>query len=124
VETEMTNNDSNPVPERVILPNFRIAGIKFHHYESHANNIKDGTGLELRRDASNEFDPNAVAVYHLNEQIGYVEKNTAKQISKHMDNPDHTGFRYAAIVIAHDVAPDCKDYDRIIAQGVAVRYPS
>lgn len=50
-----------------------VAGLPHHNYESVADSIKPGDELDLVREPDNAFDPNAIAIYHNEQKIGYVK---------------------------------------------------
>ena len=95
-----------------LFPQARVAGIRFHSYEKQEHEIEEGDVLELRRDADNQYDPNAVAVFRKGAQIGFVEKNNAPAIAAIMDFlPGEKQF--AAKVVFHDTSPATSDYNRL-----------
>lgn len=97
------------------LPQCRVAGIRFHRYEAVGQGLDTGDTLTLRRDADNRFDPNAVAVYHGDDQIGFVEKGTAPAVAAYMDYLPGAA-EYRATVVVHDTSPETSDYNRLVIQ--------
>jgi len=64
-----------------------VAGAGRHHAEVlQSDAVGPGRPLVLRRDASNEHDPNAVAVHtSAGEQLGFVPRELALQIAAELD---------------------------------------
>lgn len=100
---------------RQTLPQSRVAGIRFHSYEKQQDEIDDGDVLELRRDADNQYDACAVAVYRKGEQIGFIEKANAPAIAAFMDYLPGA-VKYEAVVVFHDTSNKSSDYNRLVIQ--------
>jgi hypothetical protein len=74
-----------------------VAGAARHHAEAlEAETVAPGRPLELRRDAGNPHDPNAIAVHAPGgEQLGWVPKEIAAELAPELD----AGHAWAAIVL-------------------------
>lgn len=64
----------------------KAVGVTFDERQKHVKNCTVGQRLSLVREKDNEFDPNAIAIYSGNNQIGYVAKEIAAQLATKMDN--------------------------------------
>jgi hypothetical protein len=74
------------------------AGTGQHHAEAvAAQDVGPGKPLELRRDAGNEHDPNAIAVYPAggSEQVGWVPREVAQELAPELD----AGEGWSAVVL-------------------------
>jgi HIRAN domain len=75
-----------------------VAGARDHHAEAVASeDVGPGRPLELRRDPSNEHDPNAIAVHAANggEQVGWVPREVAVELAPDLDE----GRPWTAVVL-------------------------
>jgi HIRAN domain-containing protein len=73
-----------------------VAGAGRHHAEALAAAPADpGAPLELRRDAANEHDPNAIEVLAGGAQIGWVPREVAAELAGELD----AGRPWAAVVL-------------------------
>jgi len=54
------------------MKKFYVAGVQFHDSKSIQEKIKEGTELIIRSEPTNRFDPNAVALLFLDEDLGDV----------------------------------------------------
>jgi hypothetical protein len=82
------------------LAGVRIAGVagaaRFHPAALASDDAAPGRPLELRRDAANEHDPNAVAVFLPGgDQIGFVPRELAAEIAPQLD----AGRPWSAVVL-------------------------
>jgi len=62
----------------------KVAGTTFSSYNLLL--IKEGDKLQLVREKDNKYDPNAVAIYHNNNKIGYIKKELAVDLHIALDN--------------------------------------
>ncbi len=70
----------------------KIAGVSFEGRQDVIAGLRVGAALELRRDADNPHDPNAIAVRYGNLQLGFFNRRMAAHIAPRMD----AGARYRA----------------------------
>lgn len=63
----------------------KIAGVMFDGRQEALAHCREGDDVILRREHDNPADSNAIAVYHGNNQIGYVEWKGAAALSALMD---------------------------------------
>jgi hypothetical protein len=82
------------------LASVRITGVagaaRFHEAELRSEAASPGRPLELRRDAGNEHDPNAIAVVlDGGAQLGFVPRELAAEIAPQLD----AGVPWAAVVL-------------------------
>ena len=54
------------------MRDFYIAGVQFHKSVSIQDKLKEGDELTIRPEPTNKFDPNAVALLYLDEDLGDV----------------------------------------------------
>jgi HIRAN domain len=64
-----------------------VAGAALHHAEALASeDLGPGRPLDLRRDPSNEHDPNAIAVHAAGgDQVGWVPRELAAELASELD---------------------------------------
>ena len=63
-----------------------IAGVKFRKgAREHLDKLEPGEALDFRREPENKFDKNAIAVWHGEQQLGYVPPDLAGDIAKLID---------------------------------------
>lgn len=71
-------------------PNVRVVGMHFRgaHAKEIASALSEGDTLELRREPENQFDANAIMVWHPGtaQHIGYVEATQAVWIASELDD--------------------------------------
>jgi HIRAN domain len=72
-----------------------VAGARFQAAALDGDAAAPGRPLELRRDAGNEHDPNAVMVLAGGEQVGWVPRELAAEIAPLLDG----GAPWSAIVL-------------------------
>jgi hypothetical protein len=74
-----------------------VAGAARHHHAAlQSEAAAPGTALVLRRDAANEFDPNAIAVdTGAGEQLGWVPREVAAELAIELD----AGRPWSALVL-------------------------
>jgi len=76
--------------------NTKIVGVTFEGRQDIVGSLRPGEALELRRDAGNVHDPNAVGVWYGGLQLGFVRREIAARIAPNAD----AGERYSAEVTA------------------------
>jgi hypothetical protein len=83
-----------------------VAGAARHHTDAlQAESAAPGQPLELRRDANNEHDPNAIAVHAAGgEQVGWVPREIAAELAPELD----AGRPWAAVVL-REMRPSPRD---------------
>lgn len=66
---------------------FRLRGVSYHDEAVAAATLTPGNKLRLVREPGNEHDPNAIAVHPARggQCLGYVNKQNAARIAKHLD---------------------------------------
>jgi hypothetical protein len=72
-----------------------VAGARFQSAALETDAAAPGRPLELRRDAENEHDPNAVAVLAGGEQVGWLPRELAAEIAPQLDR----GSPWSAVVL-------------------------
>jgi hypothetical protein len=64
----------------MITTQFEVSGIKFRFEQFTKAQVARGDRLTLKLEPTNQFDPNAIAVYKGDVQIGYVPRSHTKHI--------------------------------------------
>jgi hypothetical protein len=67
------------------LDNFHIAGFGYWDGCEAFEHLKIGTKLDLVREEDNAFDPYAVAIYYKDLKLGFIPRESNKEISKYLD---------------------------------------
>ncbi len=76
--------------------NTKVVGVTFEGRQDIVASLRPGEALELRRDAANAHDPNAIGIWYGSLQLGFVRREIAARIAPNLDG----GERYAAAVTA------------------------
>jgi single-stranded-DNA-specific exonuclease len=74
--------------------NTKVAGVSFEGRQDTVAALRRGEAVELRRDAANAHDPNAIGVWYGALQIGFLKREIAKRVAPNIDG----GERYTAEV--------------------------
>lgn len=75
----------------------KIAGVSFEGRQDVLAGLREGAGLELRREPKNEYDPNAVAVFYGTLQLGYIKRGIAAHIAPVIDGGERYRARIASL---------------------------
>lgn len=71
------------------IPNFYVAGVKFHQLKNVISDLSEGDELDLVPKPTNKFDSNAVAIKIGDVMLGYVPKTLSAQVSAKLEiDPD------------------------------------
>ncbi len=70
----------------------KVVGVTFEGRQDVIGGLAPGVPLELRREPDNAYDPNAIAVFYGELQIGYLRKQIARRLAENIDG----GQRYRA----------------------------
>ena len=73
----------------VLIQESPLAGFQFYEGEYVWSSLQVGKDLTLVREADNIHDPNAVAVYFHDEQLGYVPRVENTAIAQMLDRGEH-----------------------------------
>lgn len=105
------------------MPTFNIVGQKFRGLDPYLPGIIAGCEAVLVREPTNQFDPNAIAVYVDGRHVGYLRKEDNGPIAKRID-AEGIPFR-AGIWLAMDSnAPDAVKAMRVkFARSPNSSYP-
>jgi hypothetical protein len=79
-----------------------IAGFQFHRGDAVWESLKVGDELKLVREPSNEHDPDAVAIYFGDEQLGYVPRAENSAISQMLDRGENLEARICRLLVSDD----------------------
>jgi HIRAN domain len=99
-----------------------VAGAGRHHAEAlETEDVGPGRPLELRRDADNPHDPNAIAVHaQSGPQVGWVPRELAEELAPELD-----AGREVSAVVLREQRPSPRDPRRgltmLLARGAAIR---
>ena len=88
---ELAYIDGQGHPQRKTIKNANmnsfVAGIKFReNYEEMLSKLEEGMELQIKPEPDNEFDPDALAVYHDEDHLGYIPKKDIPAVSLDMEN--------------------------------------
>ena len=72
----------------------KAAGVSFEGRQELVKTLQEGCAVQLRREADNQYDPNAIALYYQDQQIGYLKRELAKNLAPVIDQ----GTVYQAVV--------------------------
>jgi len=72
----------------------KVVGVTFEGRQDVVGGMVEGSPIELRRQPENPFDPNAIGVWTGRLQLGYIRRQIAREIARHMD----AGERYSASI--------------------------
>lgn len=64
----------------------KIVGVTHDDRQEKIAFLKSGDVLSLRREPENQFDENAIAVFHGEDHLGYLNRKLAEKLSKQIDN--------------------------------------
>lgn len=70
---------------RMFFSSFHIAGFQYYQGLEAFEHLKIGTELELVRDSENKYDPDAVAIFYKDYQLGYIPRDCNKELSMFLD---------------------------------------
>jgi hypothetical protein len=86
--------------------NFHIAGFTYYNGVDVFESLKIGTPLSLKAEPENLHDPNAVAIYYKDEQIGYVPR-VANELLRKFLNLNHSDlFEVKITQVTPDAHPE------------------
>ena len=71
--------------EKMHFASFHIAGFQYYQGLEAYHQLKVGTELELVRDSENKYDPDAVAIFYKDYQLGYIPRDCNKELSMFLD---------------------------------------
>ena len=88
---ELAYTDGQGHPQRKTIKNANmnsfVAGIKFReNYEEMLSKLEEGMELQIKPEPDNEYDPDALAVYHDDDHLGYIPKKDIPAVSLNMEN--------------------------------------
>lgn len=92
--------------KRVHLATFHIAGFAYYDGCDAIEHLKIGTSLELEREAENQFDPYAVAIYYDCYKLGFVPRDQSHDISKYLDMGWNDMFEVKVVRVTPDAHPE------------------
>ena len=79
-----------------------VAGFQFHRAEAVWELLNVGDELKLVRESFNEHDPDAVAVYFGDDQLGYVPRAENSAISQMLDRGENLEARICRLLVSDD----------------------
>ena len=86
----------------VIIQESPIAGFQFHRGDAIWPSLAVGEKLALIRESSNTNDPNAVAVYFHDQQLGYVPRGENGAIAQMLDRGENLEARISTLLLEED----------------------
>ena len=79
-----------------------IAGFQYYRGDTVWPSLVVGEHLSLLRESNNEYDPDAVAVYFHNEQLGYVPRSENGTIAQMLDRGENLEARIRQLLTEDD----------------------
>ena len=86
----------------VLIQESPIAGFQFHHGDEIWSSLDVGETLALVRESSNTHDPDAVAVYFHDQQLGYVPRGENGAIAQMLDRGETLEARISKLLLEGD----------------------
>jgi hypothetical protein len=86
----------------VLIQESPIAGFQFYRGEAMWASLIVGQELKLVRDSSNTHDPDAVAIYFQEEQLGYVPRGDNRAIAQMLDRGESLEARISKLLVDGD----------------------
>lgn len=68
-----------------LLQESPLAGFQYHRGHGVWSFLRVGGALRLKREPHNRHDPNAIAVWFMNDKLGYVPRNENEKLAAMMD---------------------------------------
>jgi hypothetical protein len=78
---------------RILLQESPLAGYQYHRASGIWPFLQIGAALRLHREPGNPYDPNAIAVWYLNEHLGYVPRRENRTLAQMMDRGERLEAR-------------------------------
>lgn len=86
----------------VLIQESPIAGFQFHRGDAIWPSLIVGQELKLVRESSNTHDPDAVAIYFQEEQLGYVPRGDNRAIAQMLDRGENLEARISKLLVEGD----------------------
>ena len=86
----------------VLIQESPIAGFQFHRGDAIWSSLDVGEELKLVRESSNSHDPDAVAVYFNEHQLGYVPRGDNRAIAQMLDRGESLEARISNLLTEGD----------------------
>ena len=86
----------------VLIQESPIAGFQFHRGDAMWPSLVVGQELKLVRESSNTHDPDAVAIYFQEEQLGYVPRGDSRAIAQMLDRGESLEARISNLLVDGD----------------------
>ena len=86
----------------VLIQESPIAGFQFHRGDAMWPSLIVGQELRLVRESSNTHDPDAVAIYFQEEQLGYVPRGDNRAIAQMLDRGESLEARISKLLVDGD----------------------
>ncbi|MDQ6944591.1 MAG: DEAD/DEAH box helicase, partial [Candidatus Eremiobacteraeota bacterium] len=77
--------------------NTKVVGVSFEGRQDVVAGLEPGATLELRRQADNPHDPNAIGVWHGALQLGFLKRPIAARVAPNVDAGEHYSARVTAV---------------------------
>lgn len=106
------------VVEMINLNRVEVTGLQFHDYAMNAQELVVGTELQLIREAFNEFDRKAIAVYRGSNKIGFVAREENNMLHVLLDR----GVPLYGYVTEHDTERGITKGNRRLMMAVYMPY--
>ena len=91
-----------PEDRSVLIQESPIAGFQFHRGDAIWSTLDVGEELQLVRESTNAHDPDAVAVFLNDEQLGYIPRADNSAISQMLDRGETLEARISKLLVHED----------------------
>jgi hypothetical protein len=81
---------------------FALVGMKHRGTEALVASLPQGEPLELIREPTNQFDPNAIKVFARGQHVGYIAAKQAKPLAVKIDRQDNASVKILPARLAID----------------------
>ena len=86
----------------VLIQESPVAGFQFHRGDAIWSSLDVGNELKLVRESTNAQDPDAVAVFFHDEQLGYIPRADNSAISQMLDRGETLEARISKLLVHED----------------------
>lgn len=105
---------AQPAPRKLLLNQFRVAGLAYYAVETAIHGMHAGDPLRLVAEPTHPHDEFAVEIWHGAHQLGYVPRSDNRHLSRLL----RQGATLAGEV--WEVDPDATGWERVRARGYLI----
>ena len=88
--------------QAVLLQESPLAGFQYHRASGVWSFLRKGEKLLLKREPHNRHDPNAIAVWFMNDKLGYVPRRENRRLAVMMDRGEKLEARITLLLDEDD----------------------